>query len=126
MQNCNIAEPKHATKTTKSLGKYCVAGGPNNESCKNNSTTPGISMHEFPKPGNRLRSSWSLSGDIEWQTDSLRLTRACVLHISNNNAFISDLILDWKSAAIPRQNDYWTELVRFQPLTPSNLIEIRI
>ena len=53
-----MAEPKHASKSTKYLGKYCVAGGPNNESCKNNSTTPGISMHEFPKPGNRLRSLW--------------------------------------------------------------------
>ncbi|CAB4036724.1 Hypothetical predicted protein, partial [Paramuricea clavata] len=36
---------------------YCVAGGPNNESCKNNSTTPGISMHEFPKP-----ATWSWIG----------------------------------------------------------------
>lgn len=53
-----MAEPKHATKTAKYLGKYCVAGGPNNESCKNNSTTPGISMHEFPKTGNLLRSLW--------------------------------------------------------------------
>ena len=61
MQNCcsfNMAEPKHATKTTKNLGKYCVAGDPNNESCKNNSTTPRISMHEFPKPGNQLRNLW--------------------------------------------------------------------
>jgi hypothetical protein len=59
MQNCcsfNMAEPKHATKTTKNLGKYIVAGGSNNWSCKNNSTTPGISMHEFPKPGNQLRN----------------------------------------------------------------------
>ena len=54
----NMAEPKHTTKTTKYLGKYCVAGNSNNESCKNNSSTPGISMHEFPKPGNRLRNLW--------------------------------------------------------------------
>jgi hypothetical protein len=61
MQNCcsfNMAEPKHATKTRKNLGKYCVAGGSNNESCKNNATTPGISMHEFSKPGNQLWNLW--------------------------------------------------------------------
>lgn len=30
-------------------GKFCVAGGPGNVSCTNNSYTPGISMHVFPK-----------------------------------------------------------------------------
>ena len=33
----------------KSLGKYCVAGGPGNVSCTNNSRTEGISMHMFPR-----------------------------------------------------------------------------
>ena len=33
----------------KSLGKYCVAGGPGNVSCINNSRTEGISMHLFPR-----------------------------------------------------------------------------
>ena len=28
-----------------SLGKYCVAGGPGNVSCTNDSKTEGISMH---------------------------------------------------------------------------------
>lgn len=30
-------------------GRYCVAGAPKNLSCKNNSHTVGISMHQFPK-----------------------------------------------------------------------------
>lgn len=29
-------------------GRYCVAGGPNNQSCKNTSYTEGIRMHQFP------------------------------------------------------------------------------
>ena len=45
-------------RKSKQLGKYCVAGGPNNESCKNNSSTPGISMHEFPKERSPLQKSW--------------------------------------------------------------------
>lgn len=32
-----------------SLGKYCVAGGPGNVSCTNNSRTEGTSMHMFPR-----------------------------------------------------------------------------
>ena len=32
-----------------SLGKYCVAGGPGNVSCTNNSKKEGISMHMFPR-----------------------------------------------------------------------------
>jgi hypothetical protein len=103
-----MAEPKHATKTTKNLGKYCVAGGSNNSSCKNNSTTPGISMHEFPKPGNQLRNLWikfvMRHRMADWQPSPYSC--ACVLHILNHNAFISDLVLDWKSAAISQQNDY--------------------
>ena len=30
-------------------GKYCCGGAPNDTSCNNNSHTPGISMHAFPK-----------------------------------------------------------------------------
>lgn len=47
-----------ATKEKKYLGKYCVAGGPNKSSCKNNFLTAGISMHEFPKKDSSLRKSW--------------------------------------------------------------------
>ena len=36
-------------KKQKQLGKYCVAGGPGNVSCKNSYLTEGISMHGFPK-----------------------------------------------------------------------------
>ena len=44
-------------KVPKSGGRYCVAGLPNNESCKNNTYTPRISMHTFPlDPG--LRAQW--------------------------------------------------------------------
>lgn len=47
-----------ATKEKNYLGKYCVAGGPNEASCKNNSSIVGISMHEFPKKDSSLRKSW--------------------------------------------------------------------
>ena len=33
----------------KKGGKYCVAGGPKNVSCKNCTYTPDVSMHVFPK-----------------------------------------------------------------------------
>lgn len=45
-------------KKQKQLGKYCVAGGPGNVSCKNNSRTIGISMHLFPKSNEKLRNAW--------------------------------------------------------------------
>ena len=41
----NMAERK---KTERKGGRYCVAGAPNDQSCKNNSHTPGIRMHQFP------------------------------------------------------------------------------
>ena len=49
-----IGNPKNKTQ----LGKYCVAGGPGNVSCKNNSSTEGISMHTLPKSEGRLRNLW--------------------------------------------------------------------
>ena len=38
-----------ANKPTKRGGRYCVAGTPQQVSCKNTSYTPGIRMHSFPK-----------------------------------------------------------------------------
>ena len=29
-------------------GRYCIAGAPHNESCKNSGKTEGIRMHQFP------------------------------------------------------------------------------
>ena len=45
-------------KKPKQLGKYCVAGGPENVSCKNNSTCAEISMHLFPKSNEKMRNVW--------------------------------------------------------------------
>jgi hypothetical protein len=42
-----MAETQNSRAKGKSLGKYCVAGGPGKVSCKNNSKTEGISMHRF-------------------------------------------------------------------------------
>ena len=61
IQSASMADQASAPSVkqkSKQLGKYCVAGGPNNESCKNNSSTPGISMHEFPKERSALRKPW--------------------------------------------------------------------
>lgn len=49
----NVEQPKKK----KSLGKYCVAGGPGNVSCTNNSKTEGISMHMFPRD-DATREKW--------------------------------------------------------------------
>ncbi|CAH3045932.1 unnamed protein product [Porites lobata] len=38
-------------------GRYCVAGTPNQESCKNTSYTPGITMHLFPTEP-KCRAQW--------------------------------------------------------------------
>lgn len=38
-------------------GRYCVVGAPNNISCKNNSYTDGISMHQFPTDP-LVRNKW--------------------------------------------------------------------
>lgn len=43
-----MEETRSGRKKRESLGKYCVAGGPGNVSCKNNSKTEGVSMHRFP------------------------------------------------------------------------------
>jgi hypothetical protein len=51
-----MAETRKARRKGESLGKYCVAGGPRNVSCKNNSKTEGVSMHSFPSNHvNRLK-----------------------------------------------------------------------
>ncbi|EDO25800.1 predicted protein, partial [Nematostella vectensis] len=41
----------------KNKGRFCVAGLPNNVSCKNTSYTDNISMHNFPKD-RKLRHEW--------------------------------------------------------------------
>ena len=43
---------------SKRGGRYCAAGGPNNVSCTNNSNTPGVSMHIFPKDES-VRRRWT-------------------------------------------------------------------
>ena len=39
------------------LSKYCVACGPGNVSCTNNSKTEGVSMHMFPRE-DAIRDKW--------------------------------------------------------------------
>lgn len=48
--SCSINNMSSRKKgsSAKSGGFYCVAGGPNQQSCKNSTSTEGISMHEFP------------------------------------------------------------------------------
>ena len=43
--DCGGVEPGRKKKG----GIYCVAGGPNQQNCRNTSYTPGITMHQFPK-----------------------------------------------------------------------------
>ena len=51
--DCDGVEPGRRKKR----GRYCVAGGPNQQSCRNTSYTPGITMHQFPKD-EKLRQEW--------------------------------------------------------------------
>ena len=44
-------------KPVRRGGRYCVAGVPNNQSCKNTSYTPGIKMHQFPSDP-KVRAQW--------------------------------------------------------------------
>ncbi|CAB4024540.1 THAP domain-containing 2-like [Paramuricea clavata] len=53
-----MAETQNSRAKGKSLGKYCVAGGPGKVSCKNNSKTEGISMHRFPSDSS-VRAKWA-------------------------------------------------------------------
>ena len=56
--NCSDDSSIMADKQKKKTrGNYCVAGGPNMANCENNSLTPGISMHYFPKD-ETLRTKW--------------------------------------------------------------------
>ena len=48
----SVQKPK-----TRSSGKFCVAGGPRNVSCTNNSKTEGISLHVFPRD-DAIREKW--------------------------------------------------------------------
>ena len=51
----DVDEAKKQRK--RSSGKYCVAGGPGNVSCRNNSKTEGIAMHMFPQE-DVIRDKW--------------------------------------------------------------------
>ena len=58
VRNCSDDSIVMADKgKKKSRGNYCAAGGPNMSNCSNNSSTPGISMHYFPKD-ETLRQKW--------------------------------------------------------------------
>lgn len=45
-------------KKGKKVGTYCSAGFPNDVSCKNNTHTPGVSMHYFSK-NEAVRQKWA-------------------------------------------------------------------
>ena len=53
----DISRKRHKENLKKRGGRYCVAGTPNQESCKNTSYTPGITMHLFPTEP-KCRAQW--------------------------------------------------------------------
>ena len=53
-----MAESTKNNKKLKRGGRFCVAGAPNQQSCKNNTFTPGITMHQFPADP-VLREKWT-------------------------------------------------------------------
>ena len=44
-------------KNIRRRGRFCVAGGPNQQNCKNTTFTPGVTMHQFPA-NPVLREKW--------------------------------------------------------------------
>lgn len=44
-------------KPTQRGGRYCVAGAPNQRSCRNTTFTPGVKMHQFPSD-QVIRGKW--------------------------------------------------------------------
>ena len=99
MAETSAQDSVQADKGKKYLGKYCVAGGPNGASCKNNSSTVGISMHEFPK-----KVGSSLHFNAIAIIGNLRHTPVCALPILTNledtNTAKTKRLLD-RSLAIP-------------------------
>ena len=52
-----MAESSKTPKAKRRGGRYCIAGTPNQQSCKNTSFTPGIRMHQFPSDPS-VRAQW--------------------------------------------------------------------
>ena len=50
-----MADVKKAKREPR--GRYCVAGAPNQQSCRNTSFTPGIRMYQFPSDP-AVRAKW--------------------------------------------------------------------
>lgn len=74
-----------STKNQKQLGNYCVAGSPNNMSCKNNSLVEGISMHGFPKARGKMRNlstKFVQEHRPNWETSSY--SALCSAHFEPN------------------------------------------
>ena len=57
-ESARTGSARFEQEMSKRGGRYCAAGGPNNVSCTNNSNTPGVSMHIFPKDES-VRRRWT-------------------------------------------------------------------
>ena len=60
-ESSTTSTSSHAMSSTNPRGgRYCVAGGPNGQSCKNSQFSDGISMHKFPHNERRrdLHQQW--------------------------------------------------------------------
>ena len=73
----------------KSLGKYCVAGGPGNVSCTNNSRIEGISMLVFRRDDVTREKRFHSCEDIG-QNGSQQKHQYCVPCILNCQTLSSD------------------------------------
>ena len=88
-----MAESKKAEKPG---GRYCIAGAPNKESCKNTGYTPGISMHTFPtEPKVRANGSNSCKNTASISASRPAGTLCYVLPISRNTASKITLLGQW-------------------------------
>ena len=80
----NVEKPQK-----KSLGKYCVAGGPGNVSCTNNSRTEGISMLVLRRDDVTREKRFHSCEDIG-QNGSQQKCQYCVPCILNCQTLSSD------------------------------------
>ena len=90
-------------KKAKRGGSYCVAGAPNDVSCKNNTYTTGVSMHYFPK-NEAVRQKWI--SFVRRHRKDFKPSNSSVLC----SVHFEDSCFEHRPIAVPRENGEFIQL----------------
>ncbi|XP_067030157.1 uncharacterized protein [Acropora muricata] len=90
-------------KKAKKGGSYCVAGAPNDVSCKNNTYTAGVSMHYFPK-NEVVRQKWIKF--VRRHRKDFKPSNSSVLC----SVHFEDSCFEHRPIAVPRENGEFIQL----------------